>query len=88
MAVEQPDSTRRRRELAQELLKISYKLLNRDAIDAGATRPLLHVIEKKPLPCVNRRVDVTEVPFIGGDLAVRMEVSPAQHELELLFGEV
>ena len=34
------------------------------------------------------RIDVAEVPFVGGQLAVRMQVVVAQHEIELLLGEV
>ena len=37
---------------------------------------------------VHGRVDVAEVPLVGRDLAVRVQVLVAQHEIELRLGEV
>ena len=37
---------------------------------------------------VHGRIDVTEVPLVGRNLPVRVQVIVAQHEIELLFGEV
>ena len=37
---------------------------------------------------MHRRVDVAEVPLIGRQLAVRVQVVVAQHQVELLLGEV
>jgi hypothetical protein len=45
-------------------------------------------ISKGRGPGVYRRIDVAEVPLIGGDLAVGMHVALAQHQLELLFAEI
>jgi len=37
---------------------------------------------------VDRRVDVAEVPLVGGDLPVWVQVLLAQHQLQLLLGKV
>ena len=37
---------------------------------------------------VHRRIDVAEVPFVGGDLAAGVEVQAAQHQQKLLLGEI
>ena len=37
---------------------------------------------------MHRRVDVAEVPLVGGDLAARVEVRLRQHQVELALGEV
>ncbi len=38
-------------------------------------------------PGVHGRIDVAEVPLVGGDLAARMEILLLEHEEELLLGE-
>jgi hypothetical protein len=37
---------------------------------------------------VDRRIHIAEIPFIGRYLAVRVEIPLAQHEFDLVFGEV
>ena len=49
---------------------------------------LLGAVEEQGGEGVHRRVHVTEVPLVGGDLPVRVQVVPAQHQLQLLLGEV
>src|SRR5271165_1144830 len=49
---------------------------------------LVDLVYPPGCPCVNRRVDIAERPFIGGNLAIGMHVPLAQHERKLLFGEV
>ena len=49
---------------------------------------LLVLVEPQRRPGVHRRIDVAEVPFVGGDLPARMEVQVAQHQQQLLLGEV
>ena len=56
---------------------------------AVAAAPLLvHQVELHRGPGVHRRVDVAEVPLVGRQLAVRVQVVVAQHQVELLLGEV
>ena len=37
---------------------------------------------------MDRRVDIAEVPLVGRDLAVRVQITIAQHQLDLVLGEV
>ena len=39
-------------------------------------------------PGMHRRIHVAEVPFVGGNLAVRVQVVLAQHQIELLLAEI
>ena len=39
-------------------------------------------------PGMHRRVDVAEVPLVGGNLAVGVHVALAQHQLQLLLAEI
>ena len=48
----------------------------------------VHAVDEQGRPGVHRRVDVAEVPLVGGDLAARVQVHLAQHQLELLLGEL
>src|SRR5262249_5935941 len=34
-------------------------------------------------PSVNRRIDVAEVPFVGGNLAARVQIDLVQHQIQL-----
>jgi hypothetical protein len=47
----------------------------------------LNVVGAPDGPGVHGRVDVGKVPFVGGDLAVGMEVPFAGEDVELFFGE-
>ena len=51
-------------------------------------RPFIQVVSKNRGPGVDRRVDVAEVPLIGGHLPVGVEVAFAQHQVELLLGVI
>ena len=53
-----------------------------------AAELLLVLVQPQRGPGVDRRIDVAEVPFVGRDLAAGMEVEVAQHQQELLLGEV
>ncbi len=48
----------------------------------------LGLVDEQRRPGVHRRVDVAEVPLVGGQLPARVEVQLAQHQLELGLGEV
>ena len=39
-------------------------------------------------PGVHRRIDVAEVPLVGGNLPARVEVQAAQHQQQLLLGKI
>ena len=49
---------------------------------------LLHPVEKDRRPGLHRRIDVTEIPLIGGDLPGRMQVELVEQQVELLLGEI
>ena len=53
-----------------------------------AVQGLLGAGEKQGRPGVYRRVHVAEVPLVGRDLTVGVEVVPGKHEVELLPREV
>ena len=53
-----------------------------------AAQRLLRAMEEQRREGVDRRVHVAEVPFVGGDLAVRVQVVPAEHQVHLLLGEI
>ena len=55
---------------------------------AGAAALLLEPVDDQRRPGVHRRIDVAEVPLVGRQLAARVHVDVAQHERELLLGEV
>jgi hypothetical protein len=55
---------------------------------ALAPAQLLDVVDEERGPGVHRRVHVAEVPLVGGDLAVRVQVALAQNQVELALGEV
>ncbi len=37
---------------------------------------------------MHRRVDVTEIPFVGGDLSVGMRIEVPQHQQKLILGKI
>ena len=53
-----------------------------------AAQGLLGAVEEQGRKGVHRGVHVAEVPLVGGDLAAGVEVHPAEHQSELLLGEV
>ena len=60
-----------------------------EPVDVALPAPrLLEAVGEDRGPGVHRRVDVAEVPLVGGNLAVRVQVALAQHQVELLLAEV
>ena len=57
-------------------------------VAVAAAALLVEQIELHRRPRVHGRIDVAEVPLVGRQLAVRMQVVVAQHQVELLLGEV
>ena len=55
---------------------------------ALAARRLVESVGVDRRPRMDRRVHVAEVPLVRGKLTVRMQVLRAEHELELVLGEV
>src|SRR5207302_631462 len=49
---------------------------------------LLDFVDAPRGPADHRRIDVAEIPFVGGDLAIRVLVTFAQDDIELAFGEL
>ena len=49
---------------------------------------LLVLVEAERGPGVHRRIHVAEVPLVGGNLPVGVEVEIAQHQQQLLLGEI
>ena len=56
--------------------------------DVLATEVALDLVEEERGPRVDRRIHVAEVPFVGRDLSVRVAVEAAQHQQELILGEI
>ena len=72
------------REVEQQLVE---DLLQEDRVGASAV-PLLDLVDSPRRPGVHRRVDVAELPLVGGDLPVRVHVPLAEQQLQLALGEV
>ena len=53
-----------------------------------AAERLLRPMQEYRGPGVHRRVDVAEVPFVGGHLSGRMQVEGLQHQFELALREI
>ena len=49
---------------------------------------LLHFEERERGPRVHRRIYIAEVPLVGGHLPIGVGIEIAQHEQELLLGEI
>ena len=49
---------------------------------------LLHAVLEKRRPRVHRRVDVAEVPLVGGHLTVGVQKARLQQQVELMLGKV
>src|SRR5260370_26564951 len=66
-------------EVQQQLLKTLF--------EKGQVRPAalrsFGAIQRKNRPGVDRRVHITEVPLVGWQLAVRMQIEAVQHQLQL-----
>ena len=54
----------------------------------GPAQLSLVLVQPERGPGVHRRIDVAEVPLVGRDLPARVEVQAAQHQQQLLFGEI
>ena len=71
-------------------VEVQHQALERALQEAQvgpAERPL-HLVQVQRRPGVHRRVHVAEIPLVGGNLAVRMEVEAAQHQQQLVLREV
>jgi hypothetical protein len=55
---------------------------------AAAVALFVDLVDAPRRPGVDRGIHVSESPFVGRELAVGMHVPLAQHEHELLFGEI
>src|SRR5215813_10574713 len=53
-----------------------------------ATQCVLHPIKKEDGKGMNRRVHVAEIPLVRRELSARVQVMLAEHQVELLLGEV
>ena len=60
----------------------------RKSMSPRAALALFGVVDERRRPGVHRRVDVAEVPFVGRELAVGMQVALPQQQIELLLREV
>ena len=60
----------------------------RQELDVLASQVLLDLEEVEGGPGMDGRVHVAEVPLVGRDLPVRVEIQAAQQQQELLLGEV
>ena len=72
-------------------MKFSKSLLKAasEEIDVRlAAHGLLSAVEEQGRKGVDRRVHVAEVPFVGGNLPVGVNVEPMQHQVHLLLREV
>ena len=70
-------------EVQQQLLEAAFEEL---AVALAGGRGDL--VDAPAGPCVHGRVDVAEFPFVGGDLAVRVQVPFAQEQEHLILGEI
>ena len=71
--------------------EVQHELVERrpEEIDVHlAAQRLLGAMEEQRRKGVDRRVHVAEVPLVGRDLAVRVQVGAAEHQFHLLLGEV
>ena len=64
------------------------KVERRKSRSRFASQRLLGAIQEQRRKGVNRRVHVAEIPFVGGHLAVGVQVGAAQHQLHLILGKV
>src|SRR6516225_7154408 len=69
----------------QELVK---NTLQKPDVPISAILLFVDFVYSERRPGMHRWVDISEGPFIGGELTVGMHIPLAQHEQELLFSEV
>ena len=72
------------REVDEELAEGALEELE---VPLAALR-LLHAVLEERRPRMHRRVDVAEVPLVGGQLTVGVLIARLQHQVELMLGEV
>ena len=65
-----------------------WKMRCQERAIAHAAALLLDLVDAPRRPGMHRRIDVAERPFVGGELPVGMHVPLAQHQHELLLGEL
>ena len=71
-------------------VEVQHQPLER-ALQEPQVRPaqlLLVLVQPERGPGVHRRIHVAEVPLVGGNLPARVEVEAAQHQQQLLLGEI
>ena len=99
-AVEQPDVIQAQKAALKDVVALGVlavhppgeiqQHLMEDALQEGPIRLapalLFDLVDTPGGPGMNRRVDVAEGPFVGGKLAVRVQIPLAHHEGELLLG--
>src|SRR5215472_5680113 len=63
-------------------VEVQHQALERAFQEANvsATKLLLNVVEKQCRPGMHRRINVTEVPLVCGNLPIRMRVEIPQHQ--------
>ena len=54
----------------------------------GATEGALHIVEEEGGPGVHRGIHIAEVPLVGGNLPIGVGIETAQHQQQLLLGEI
>ena len=71
-------------------VEVKHQALERpfQELDVLASEIPLHLVEVEGGPGVDGRVHVAEVPLVGRDLPVRVEIEAPQQHQELLLGEV
>ena len=71
-------------------VEVEHQALERalQELDVFPAQVLLHLVEEERGPRVDRGVHVAEVPLVRRHLAVGMAVEAAEHQEELLLGEV
>ena len=71
-------------------VEIQHQALKR-LFQETAVRPAevpFHLVQIERRPGVHRRIHVAEVPLVGGNLPVGVGVETAQHQQQLLLGEI
>ena len=71
-------------------VEVQHQPLKRALQEAqvGPAQLLLVLVQPERGPGMHRRIHVAEVPLVGRNLPVRVEVEAAQHQQQLLLGEI
>src|ERR1051326_972036 len=71
-------------EIEQQLVKNAFE----EGAIGLAMALLLDLVDTPGRPRMNRRIDVAEIPLVGGQLAIGVEIPFADHQSELIFGKL